>query len=163
MNNPVYNTDISKLVTALVKSQTLGPCIKSPLMPVASFCKLFTKWPDNSLLSIMPLHLKAIMLMDLKIALKATVMDGATMDTQPLIFSSYNIVFHDSGHMSVTFHGVKNDYSHDGFTVKIPPASNKKLDLVTTLKDYVTNTALQCITNNDGATFLLLVKPYHGL
>ena len=68
-----------------------------------------------------------------------------------------------SGHMSVIFHGVQNDFVYWIHCQDTPLASDKKLDPVTTLNDYMTNTALQCLTDKDGAIFLSLVKQYHGL
>jgi hypothetical protein len=168
-HNPVHTMDISKLLTALVKSQTKIARVKSPVMPVVAFSNFFSQWPNNGSLSIKQLRLKAVTLFALTfmlrpsdVAPKAIFMDDK-LECHHLVFALNNIVFHDSGHMSVTFHGGKNDYHRDGFTIKIPPASDKQLDPVSTIRDYMTRTGLQRLTSLDQAVFLTLVKPYHGL
>ena len=168
--NPIHSPDISKLVTALIKSQTLAPRIKTPVMPVQSFSKLFASWNTNDMLTIKDLRLKAITLMALAFMLRPSDIAprAVTMlDTQEsfshLTFTQQHVTFHDDGSMTITFHGIKNDYHRDGFVITMPPGSNSNLDPAHTLKQYMSRTATHRLTSPDGAVFLTLHRPYHAI
>ena len=169
LDNPTHDYDINKLVTALVKSQTCAPRIKSATMPVSAFHTLFSTWPDNHKLTTKQLRLKAVTLMALTFMLRPSdvapkaIYMNSDLEWHSLVFSSRNVTFHDTGHLTVTFHGIKNDYHREGFTIKIPPASTPEVDPVQTLKDYMTRTSTARLCSTDDAVFLTLVKPYHGL
>lgn len=166
--NPIHCVDISKLVTSLIKSQTLLPRIKTPVMPVNAFHKLFSHWLCDEKLTLKDIRMKAITLMALAfmlrpsdIAPKAMYMHNDTMTR--LSFSQQHVTFHEDGGMSVSFHGIKNDYHRDGFVIRLPPGSDPKLDPSTTLKHYMSRTALQRLASTDGAVFLTLKQPFHGI
>ena len=166
--NPAATGDISRLVTGIIKSGTQAPRIKTPVMPIVPFRELFSSW-NNDTIPIKQLRLKAITLLALTfmlrpsdIAPKCTLMSNSA-ECDRLVFSSNNIAFDDSGGMTITFHGVKNDYHRDGFTVTIPSASVSSWDPVRTLRDYMSRTAMQRLTSKDDAVFLSLNRPFHGL
>ena len=60
--NLLNNYHIQKLVDALVKSGTQTPMLRSKVMPIEPFRKLFKKWPSNADLSIKDLRIKTITL-----------------------------------------------------------------------------------------------------
>ena len=168
IHNPIHSSDISKLITALIKSQTLAPRIKTAVMPVVAFSNLFANWKDNEHLAIKDLRLKAITLMALAFMLRPSDIAPRAVHMQDdvvtrLTFSQRHVIFHDDGGFSVSFHGIKNDYHRDGFTVRLPPGSDPMLDPATTLKVYMSRTSLQRLASTDGGVFLTLKKPFHAL
>ena len=169
LRNPMDNQDIRKLVIGLIKSQTMAPRIKTPAMPILPFHSLFLDWPENETLVVKRLRLKTMALLALTLMLRPSdVAPKATFITKDLecrqfTFSADQVSFHDTGHVSITLHGIKNDYDRDGFEIKIPPAREPKLDPATALRVYMERTALQRLTTEDNAVFLTLTKPHHGL
>lgn len=120
------DTYVNDLVQALIKSGTKAPMIKTPAMPIQPFFDLFMKWPDNDSLSIKDLRLKCVCLMALifmarpsDLAPRAVVFDPATGQGERTVLSANDVVFTDDG-MRIQFHGIKNDYSRDGYCVSIP-------------------------------------------
>ena len=82
----ISSTYSSKLVDGLIKSATLRPMVKAPVMPVDPFLNLFLRWEDNDKLSIKDLRLKTICLLALVLMLRPSdiaprghYMDPATM------------------------------------------------------------------------------------
>ena len=55
-SSPTHNTDIKRLVSGLVKTQTFLQMRKSKPMSVEPFTRLFKHWGDNSKLSLKQLR-----------------------------------------------------------------------------------------------------------
>ena len=166
--SPVDSPLISRLSCALVKCETTQPRNKTAVMPVASFKELFISWKDNESLSIKQLRLKCITLLALYFMLRPSDISPKAMfvadgSAQQFVFSTDNIVFLDDGSLCVTFHGIKNDYHRDGFTITMPPASCPKLDAGLALKCYINRTATKRLLSKSSCVFLSLVSPFQGL
>jgi integrase len=160
------DSNIVRLVSALVKSGTTKPMKKSTVLPVDKFMQLFESWDDNSLLSVKLLRLKAVTLLALALMLRpsdvapnAQMFDSQTLQVQSVVFTKSMLRFTQDG-MFVTVFGVKNDVQRSGFEVFLPKHENEKLDPVRTLWDYVTRT--DSVRSGD-AVFLSLNKPYKAL
>jgi len=137
LSSPAKCSDISRLQVALTKSATTVPAIRTPIMPLEPFFKLFTSWPVNSALSIQDLRLKAITLMAITfmarpsdLAPKGVAFDPITLSTKDYVFSADNVEFHMDGSMTVWFFGTKNDTRRTGFEVHVPGANEEKVDPV---------------------------------
>ena len=137
-----------KFADALVKSSTNVPMNKTNIMLVQPFLKLFDSWQENDFLSIKNLCMKAICLLSLTfmhrpsdIAPRSVRFDS-DVGSYKVVFSEH-ISFHDDGGLSITFHGMKNDYDRDGFTVKLPPVGEEfsKIDPIRCLRGYVLRTS----------------------
>ena len=158
--------DLQKLVTGLIKGGTSMPMKRSKVMPVDPFMNLFTEWKGNWGLELEQLRLKCVTLLAFALMLRPSdiapnavlVADG---NEQKMCLTVNQLEFQEDGSCKVTFHGIKNDYSRDGFEVVLQPASNPRLDLVLTLKNYLHRT--QYVRNPGGAVFLSLKKPYSAL
>jgi hypothetical protein len=166
--NIMDDPDIQKLISALVKSGTHKPRCRSRVMPVEPFTKMFSSWEDSDRLSIADLRLNAICLLALCIMLrpsdvapKGVLFDPEREECNPLVFSTDNISRQADSSLSISFLGIKNDYSREGFNVVIPPTSDKKLDPVHTLETYIDRTTLQRTQASGNPVFLSLTKPYH--
>jgi hypothetical protein len=89
-------------------------------MPIQRFYDLFHRWDDNQRLSVKYIHLKAITLLALTFMLwpsdvaPRAVTVNADLQTEQFVFDIDKITFHNSGHMSICFHGNKNDYQQEG-------------------------------------------------
>jgi len=145
----VVTPSIRRLADALVKCSTIVPLRKTDIMPVQPFMSLFHSWPDNDLLSTKELRLKTICLLSLTfmlrpsdIAPRSVVFDGTHTSPQKVIFSVEQVLFLEDGGMSLSFHGIKNDYTRDGFTVTLPPVEDRfsKVDPIRCLKEYILRT-----------------------
>ncbi len=170
VHNTAQSTTISKLVTGLVKSATLRPMVQTPVMPVRPFLDLFTSWADNDKLSLKNLRLKAVCLLALVLMLRPSdvaprgrVMDPNTLVVEQVIFGEDQVTFQEDGSLSLTLHGIKNDYSRDGFGVTLPPASAPKVDPGRCLKEYMRQTALIRHDITRRPVFVSLRRPYHAL
>lgn len=168
MDPPSRSPLITKLLTALIKSESRLPRTKTPVMPIEPFSNLFIRWDGNSQLSLKDLRLKCITLMALAfmlrpsdIAPRASLFDQ--LEVHNYAFTTENLQFHSDGYLSVTFHGIKNDYHRDGFTIRLPPASNPQLDIGAALQCYLDRTATQRLASKSSAVFLSLKQPFKGL
>ena len=166
MKNMTKEEPISKLLTALIKSGTSNPMTKSTVLPITDITNMFKKWGENKTLSIKLLRLKAITLLALSLMLrpsdiapKGVLFDQMSQTEEKFIFSRDMIQFVPSG-MYVTFLGIKNDYDRAGFKVFLPSMSDKIIDPVTTLSDYMTITDK---LRTDNAVFVALKKPYKAI
>ena len=92
---------------------------------------------------------------------KEVTYNQADRDTSRLVFSTDNISFPENGGLRITFLGIKNDTSRDGFEVEIPPLSNPKLDPALGLKAYLTRTEKYRVPPYP--VFIALHKPYGAL
>ena len=111
--SPTNNSDIKRLVTGLVKTQTFAPMCRSKPMPIQPFINLFTVWGDNSSLSVKQLRLKSITLLALVCmtrpsdlapkGVKSSRSEDST--TTQIVLSLDNIVFCEDGSMTIHFWG----------------------------------------------------------
>lgn len=170
MPNPVHSNEIKKLVTALVKSGTEAPRTRSKVMPIAPFRDLFQSWSDNSELPVKDLRLKAITLFSISAMLRPSDIAPCGMKFEPshsnsrkMVFSTNNISFAEDGTATINFHGIKNDTTREGFVVSLQPHSNKKLDPIQTVKDYITKTQPLRESVMGSPVFLTLTEPIHAL
>ena len=162
IKNPV-SAEINKLVVGLTKSCTKQPMKRSSAMPTEPFMLLFKSWKGNWFLSTEDLRLKAITLLSLSLMLRPSdiapqgrvLAEGDTQFEQ-LELTVHMLRFNPDGSLTITLHGIKNDYSRDGFEVSIPPASDLKIDPVSTLRCYVERT--REIHPKSGAVFLTLKR-----
>ena len=164
-NEPV----VRNLVMALIKSGTKAPRKVTPVMPIKPFHDLFLRWPDNDLLTIRDLRLKTLVLMALAFMLRPSdvaprgmLFDPTVQDQRRMVFSTRQIEFGEDGGVTISFHGIKNDYLREGFTVSIPPASVPKIDPVEALRTYLMRTE-SVRPGLDLPVFLTLQRPFRAL
>jgi len=169
-HNPLHDDRLRKLVDGLIKSATKAPMTKTPVMPIRPFHDMFHSWEDNDKLSIKDLRIKVICLLALvfmlrpsDIAPKAKCLNTESLASEQLVFGVDQVSFEENGNLTLKFHGIKNDYSRDGFTVSVPPASDSKVDPVCALKTYIERTqqARESVPNQP--VFLSLLRPYNAL
>ena len=158
-------------VEALIKSGTRAPMIKTPAMPLDAFDVMFQSWPDNDSLCLKDLRLKCVCLLALvfmarpsDFAPKAELFDPVSFDTVQHVLKVDDIKFFDD-RMSVNFHGIKNDYVRDGFSVEIHSLDtcDSKIDPIPALKLYVAKTHVERACVESRPLFLTLRKPYKHL
>ena len=139
--NVIERYEIRMFITALVKSGTSVPMLRSKAMPVGHFHDLFMNWADNDALDLKSLRLKAITLLALTAMLRPS--DIAPNARQlnshgecRVVFSVNQLIFskHD---VKITFFGIKNDTARTGFDVQIPRSRNDKVDPVQTLLNNI--------------------------
>lgn len=164
-DNLMNDRDIRQLVTALVKSGTTAPRIRSKIMPVEPFHRLFLSWPDNICLDVKRLRLKAItlwafvmMMQPSDFAPKACYFNNDTLLLEKLHIKTDQLVFNNDKSLDIMLHGIKNDYKREEFPVHIPAASNSHLDPVAALSVYLDITKQQ--RPKSGAVFLSIRKPH---
>ena len=63
------------------------------------------------------------------IAPRGQVLNSDTNTSEPLLFSTDNIIFLDNGAAKVIFFGIKNDTDRAGFEVVLPPLIPTRLIL----------------------------------
>ena len=137
--------DIYKLVVGLVKCCTTAPMKRSTVMPVQPFMTLFRSWKGNWLITMEQLRMKTLTLLALSMMLRLSDVTPRVMvhgqDTQhlsALILSTESVCFHpDGSSVTITLHGIKNDYSRDGFEVTVPSVEEVKVDPVAMLWCYM--------------------------
>lgn len=166
--SPMVNSDIRRLISGLVKTQTTKPMSRTKPMPMQPFIELFTKWGNNDQLSIKNLRLKAITLLALTCMTRPSDLAprGKTFDKDEntftnIILSTNNLNFMEDGSLTIRFFGIKNDTSRSGFEVNIPPNSNLTMDPVSCLHMYIDKTASKRPQN--GALFIALHAPYKAI
>lgn len=167
--NPLKQGRLTKLVDALTKSATLAPMIKTKILPIQPFIELFRQW-DGQVLSIKQQRMKALCLLALVLMARpsdftpqAQVYDSDTGILQQVVLSEEHITFLQNGDMSVQFHGIKNDYSRDGFCVTIPKCDNELIDPVVALRVYMESTKHQRQMIPNRPVFLTLTNPIRPL
>lgn len=144
MNITIVTSSIRKLADALVKGSTFAPMKKTDVMPVKPFMNLFCSWPDNVSLSTRDLCMKAVCLLSLTFMLRPSdiaprsIVHTCTGNQ----FSDKQVSFLGDGGLSISFHGIKNDYNRDGFTVSLPPGDEEfaQVDPIRCLKCYMSRT-----------------------
>jgi hypothetical protein len=136
--NPI-SSDVRRLAEGIVKSGTSTPMNKSTVLPIQPFMSLFQAWPSNDNLSLKFLRMKAICLLALTfmlrpsdIAPRSVIINSLDGQQSRIIFSVDNITFTPDGGMEIVFHGIKNDYDRDGFTVRLPDLEGRPVFLTLT-------------------------------
>ena len=171
VNLKPVSSEVHTFVQALIKSGTKSPMVKTPVMPVHVFLSLFNEWPSNDRLSIKDLRLKCICLLALSFmarpsdfAPRACLFDCDSFELSRFILSTDDVVFSDDG-VKFTFHGIKNDYSRDGFSVSMPYRSDneEKVDPVRALSCYIERTNYVRCTLSEKPLFLTLTRPYKAI
>ena len=138
-------------------------------MPVQPIMDLFRSWPGNWFLTVTQLRMKclallalAMMLRPSDVAPKVIVYDKEKGEiSNHLVLSTDNVQFNHDGSVTIELHGIKNDYSRDGFDVTVPPASEIKIDPVATLRCYIEWTCYQ--RSKEKPLFIGLNKPFKAL
>ena len=169
VNVPSWVTPkVFKLITGLVKSGTSAPLQRSRVMPVSNFKHLFLAWEGNYTLPIDKLRLKCITLLAITIMLRPSdiaprsqVYDSSSGSFNSMLLTTNHVVFHDDGSMSITLHGIKNDYDRHGFEVNLPPATTARLCPVRALRCYIQR--MKYYRPSDLPLFLSLKEPYQGI
>jgi hypothetical protein len=138
-------------------------------MPLKPFYDMFSSWPDNDMLGIEKLRLKAITLMAITfmarpsdLAPMGVVFDPVTMSVKNQVLSTNNIVFNLDGSMTVRFFSTKNDSSRSGFEVNVPKATEHKVDPVDCVRVYINRTDIYR-PRPDCPLFVSLKQPYKGI
>ena len=86
----------------------------------------------------------AMMLRPSDFAPKAAIFNKEKQDLSgKLSLTTDDVQFNQDGTMTITLHGIKNDYSRDGFEVTIRPVAEIKLDPIATLRCYMERTLYQ--------------------
>lgn len=96
------------------------------------------------------------------IAPKTELYDSEAGFNKTLIFSTDQVHFLPDGNLKLVFFGIKNDTSRDGFEVTVPPASESKLDPVSSLKCYIARTA-KLRSKKTKPVFLSCKKPHRAI
>jgi len=163
--NVMDSPELQMLITGLIKSGTSVPMNRSKVMPVQSFHDLFLSWPDNSLLSVKDLRLKAITLLAMTLMLRPS--DAAPKGVvytdkgvEKLVFSTDQVDFHETS-ATFTLFGIKNDTARKGFQVTIPRGNIVKIDPICTLQDYISRTSRN--RGQHGPVFMSLKAPFAAL
>ena len=159
------NYEIRLFISALVKSGTTAPMLRSKVMPIRKFYDMFMNWSNNDLLDIRSLRLKAITLLALTAMLRPSdiapnARHAGTEGESKVVFSVDQVLFteHDA---KITFFGIKNDTARSGFEVQIPRSTESKIDPVNTLQEYIMRT--EAHRPSDGAVFLTIRPPFKAL
>ena len=160
--NPI-NAELTSLVTGLVKGCTSEPMVRSKVMPVEPFMKLFSSWNGNWCLALEDLCLKCITLLSLVMMLRPSdVAPHARVlgeeGLEPLVLTTKQVRFLDDGGCVITLHGIKNDYHRDGFDIPVVPTKDPKLDPVKALKCYIERT--RYLRSEKCPLFLALKSPF---
>ena len=172
MDNTMHTMQVQKFISALIKTCTVAPRIKTPVMPLEPFWKMFHDWGPNDSLSLKKLRMKSACLLAISFMLRPSDIAPRsvteTEDTEGhgymnLIFSLDQVEFLDSGNLLIRFHGIKNDASREGFAVDIPKCSDPLLDHVAALKSYIEATSQIRSKVDKRPVFLTLRKPYNAL
>ena len=128
---PIVTPNVNALMDGLIKSGTTKPMKRSMVMLVEKFSQLFLSWPGNYLMELELLWLKCITLLAITAMMRpsdavplARIYDKKDKEFKQTFLSTKNIQLHADGSMTVIFHGIKNNYKHEGFEVNLPPASN---------------------------------------
>ena len=118
---------------------------------------MFQSWEENGALELKLLRMKCIALLALSLMLRPS--DIAPKSS--MTFQRKQIRFQDDGSVQISFHGIKNDTSRDGFCVKLPPSTVPTLCPVAALKAYMGRTA--AMAEASGAVFISLSSPFKAI
>ena len=158
--------EIKRLVTAITKSQTVKPMLRSSVLPVDRILATVKQWGSNDHMPLKFLRMKAIALLSLALMLRpsdvapnATFFDKDSLEEKKMIFSEDMLEFHSDG-VNVTLFGTKNDLTRKGFVVSLPCHSDTLVDPVATLKAYLLRTTH---LKKNSAVFISLKAPYGPL
>ena len=156
------NEDIYKLLTGITKAETTKPMMRLEVMPRKPFITMFKEWGVNERLLTAALRLKAVTLLTLTIILRPSdiaprfihISQQGIVNSN--VFTRDKVFFTEQG-MVLYLHGVKNDYSRDGFHVCVNLASDPVICPVRTLEDYLERTSG---ASPKGPVFVLLKDVY---
>ena len=169
LHSPADHPDICRLTSALTKSATVKPAVRTSIMPLRPFYDLFCSWKDNQDLMLDMLRLKAVTLMAITfmarpsdLAPMGVLFDPTTLSVKNQVFSTNNIKFNTDGSMCVRFFGTKNDSTRTGFEVNVPKAKDSKVDPVDCVKVYIERTSNNRPIN-DSPLFISLRTPYQAI
>lgn len=169
MQSPAHHPDICRLTTALTKSATVKPAVRTAIMPLKPFYDLFCSWQDNQDLPLDKLRLKAVTLMAMTfmarpsdLAPMGMAFDPLTFSTKNQVLSTHNVIFQGDDSMCVRFFGTKNDSSRSGFEVNVPKAKDAKVDPVDCVKVYIDRTCSVRPTE-DSPLFIALKSPFKAI
>ncbi len=128
--------DHRRLLDGLIKTRTTSPLLRSQVMPVAPFQKLFSSWPQNNKLPLDRLRLKALCLFVLCTMSRPS-------DVAPrsgALFRRTAIRPLEGGALEIYFHHIKNDSDRDGFRVilRLPDSTMCPVDALVTYEDDTT-------------------------
>ena len=137
---------VHKFISGLIKSGTTSPMTKSKIIPRKPFLDLFLKWEEDEKISTWVLCMKTVVLLAFSamqrpsdVAPRSVVIDE--FGPHKMIFDRSKIDCLSDRSLTITFHGIKNDYSRDGFKVHIQRATCHKICPVVTLKNYLDMTS----------------------
>jgi hypothetical protein len=169
--NPVKHGYLSKMVDGLTKTATLKPMLKTKVLPIQPFVTLFSdsRWTTSSV-TVKDLRMRAICLLALVLMARPSDFDPQARTYDPntglleqVVLSEDQVIFNQNGDLTITLHGIKNDYSRDGFTITIPGCEQSAIDPVRCLKEYIDRTSSERIYVKHKPVFLTLTKPYKQL
>ncbi len=165
---PMNSFELSSLTSALIKSGTLQPSLRTKIMPCEPFTQLFEQWGANEKLSVKQLRLKSITLLALAcmtrpsdLAPNGEVFDPLSLTTSKMEFTTNQLQFHNDGSLTIVFFGIKNDADRKGFEVCIPPGASNASNPVQCLRDYVSRTDSQ--RPDSKPVFISLNAPFKGI
>ena len=167
--NPAKTPEIVKLISALVKSTTSRPMIRSTVMPLAAFSRLFVTLGGNNELPIDMLRLKAITLLTIATMARPSDLSPKGKFVDPnnrehhLVLGTDQLKFYSDGSLEVTFFGIKNDTSRKGFVVHLPPVTNSAISVVDCLQVYIDRTQVQRLCVPGKPLFISLTAPYKAI
>ncbi len=169
-HNMMQDHEIQTLMTGSVKVGTNKPATKSSVMPIAPIRRMVYSLGKNYEMSLSDLRMKAIVTLALTFMLRPSDIAPRTMELDSESNSLKQRVFKDeqvrivpNTSITIKFHGIKNDTSRSGFEVCLPAASDKSLDPVVTLSDYMERTAAMRAQVPDHPVFITLNAPYHAI
>lgn len=159
------NEEVRKVIQGLIKTGTMQPLKKAPVMPRQPFVQMFSSWPENTQLDLERLRMKAITLLSLCLMLRPSdiapravkIVAGSQVKQQ---FTTDLLRFMEDGSLEVYLSGIKNDYSRDGFRVFLRPSTVSKVCPVQTLWDYLQRTGGVSVVH---PVFTPLKYPFDGL
>ena len=169
MTNLASDPLIVRLSAAIVKSGTRAPMLRSQVMDVSAFVRLFESWPDDSAITVKQLRMKAITLLAIALMLRpsdiapqARCYDAESELSSRFVMCTDQVVFRSDGSVDISFFGVKNDLHRSGFVVHLPAGSQAKSDPVGALRRYIEHTEHQrCPVTKP--VFLGLRRPHAAL
>ena len=164
-----FGSDLSYLITALVKSGTKDSLRKSNVIPCEPINNMLRGLGLNSDMSIKHLRMKCIVLLAITfmlrpsdIAPKSVHFDPTNNQTKGTIFSTNEVEFGADGSLTLTFKGIKNDTDRAGFKTTIFPCSDSVLDPIECLQTYISRTEV-VRPSDTSPVFLPLQAPFKAL
>jgi len=146
---------MNRLIKGLIRAETEKPRDRTNVMPIAPFVTLFSGWKCNNDLSVKDLRQKAVTLLALSALCRPSDL------APPSILKRSQLCFHEKESLSITFFGIKNDYSREGFQVQVKGTNNPAVDPVKCLYTYIERTEY-CVSDV-GPLFITLIPPFRQI